>query len=218
MVHSVGRILVIVLLAAAPGALIAQVNCVSPDRIKTLKASIASDQNSQPDPKLAKELKALRSKHLGWMQKNAFDRSSLGESASALPDDSQKSISRICSILNSDPWPTIKTVGSEGAANWLYLIKNYFSFDAQIKLMPVIAEAIKSKAVEKDNDLASFIDRMRVRSGLGQLFGTQVTLRDGFLVLAPLQSESNIDKWRAQYALPPLRLCYIQKTMKLATR
>ena len=202
--HFVCRFFILFLTVTAPFAVKAQLNCVSAGRIQGLREALAAGRDIQPNPALQKELKDLKSKHLKWFQETAFDRSRIS-GQTFLPKDSQKTIDKMCTILNEQPWPSTATVGAEGAANWIYLIKNYFPFDTQLKLMPVIAQAIKSKAVKKDNDLASFIDRIRLRVGLAQLFGTQAAPQDKFLVLAPLQSEQNVDKWRAEYGLPPLR-------------
>ncbi|CAN5557479.1 hypothetical protein BH10ACI2_BH10ACI2_12930 [soil metagenome] len=204
MIDVAGKLLILFLFVF-PIGISAQVNCVSPDRIQALRAELASKKAFESNNGLKKEIKNLRASYSKWSVDKAVNRSLTSEKGDDSPKDSVKTVSRLCSIINTQPWPSIDTVGAEGASDWLYLIKNYFTFDSQLKLMPVISEAIKNNAVEKDNDLASFIDRIRLRVGLGQLFGTQASMKDEFLVLAPLQSEQNVDKWRAEYHLQPLR-------------
>lgn len=111
---------------------------------------------------------------------------------------------RICEIFNQYGWLTKSLVGEDGVAAWFYLLKNFTTFDFQMKIVPVIAAAIRKNELSKNEDFASFLDRLRLRAGLKQLFGTQAAAKDGFLVLAPIQSAEKVDEWRNQYKMPPL--------------
>ena len=52
--------------------------------------------------------------------------------------------------------------------------------------------------------LAGYIDQLRLNAGLKQLFGTQATIINGFLVLYPIEGEAQVDSRRKSYELPPL--------------
>ena len=52
--------------------------------------------------------------------------------------------------------------------------------------------------------LAGYIDRLRLNAGLKQLFGTQATIINGFLVFYPIEGEAQIDLRRKSYELAPL--------------
>ena len=54
--------------------------------------------------------------------------------------------------------------------------------------------------------MAGYVDRLRIDAGLKQVFGTQATIIDGFLVLFPIEVEEHVDSRRKQYDLPPLAL------------
>ena len=45
---------------------------------------------------------------------------------------------------------------------------------------------------------------MRVDAGMKQLFGTQVKVVNGFLVLTPIEAEAQVDDRRKQFGMPPL--------------
>jgi VWFA-related protein len=53
--------------------------------------------------------------------------------------------------------------------------------------------------------------------GLNQLFGTEARIRDGFLVLYPIEAEADVDSRRAQYNLAPLRdyLSFLEKLYQM---
>jgi VWFA-related protein len=69
--------------------------------------------------------------------------------------------------------------------------------------LPVVIAATRKGEIEKSS-FAGYLDNLRLRSGLKQLFGTQTTIMDGFLVLFPIANESLVDDRRKQFDLPPL--------------
>jgi VWFA-related protein len=185
---------------------VGQDQCVPDERIQSLQKDLSAKAGTDvPDPELRNELIKLRADHVRLM------RGQLAKGLASIDQEGgeQKAVrsasERMCAILNVKPWPVPGGVERDGVAAWIYLTKNHFSHPLQLRLVPLIATAIKTNEVDKDNDLASLIDRLRLRAGLRQLFGTQASIKDGFLLLAPLQSEANIDKWRAEYGLPSLR-------------
>ena len=125
------------------------------------------------------------------------------ESASPLPQQDPKV--RICQILNSSPWPGKSLVETDAASAWITLIKTYLSIAQQRDLLPVISAGMSSGEILKNDDLAAFIDRLRLRLSQPQLFGTQMSEKDGFLVLFPLQSETEVDERRIEFGMNPLR-------------
>ena len=52
--------------------------------------------------------------------------------------------------------------------------------------------------------LAGYIDQLRLNAGLKQLFGTQATIINGFIVLYPIEGEAQVDLRRKSYELPLL--------------
>ena len=125
---------------------------------------------------------------------NVLDR--LRESRSKAPD-------HLCEILKEFGWPTKKLVGEDGAAAAFLLLRNTSNPTTQAALLPVIIAATSAGEIRL-SDFAFYIDRLRLTAGLKQLFGTQATIRDGFLVMFPIENEALVDARRKQYQLPPL--------------
>ena len=110
---------------------------------------------------------------------------------------------RLCQILKEFGWPTPVEVGKDGVGAMIYLVRNSRQPDLQADLLPVIIAAVKRGDAEK-GEVADLVDRMRVDSGRKQLFGTQVKVINGFLVLAPIEGEAQVDARRKQFGLVPL--------------
>jgi hypothetical protein len=53
-------------------------------------------------------------------------------------------------------------------------------------------------------DVAMLADRIAVRRGQPQMYGTQAKLVEGKLVLDPIADSANVDARRARIGLPPL--------------
>ena len=70
-------------------------------------------------------------------------------------------------------------------------------------LMLGIGAAFKKGEIKK-TAFAAYIDQLRLSAGLKQIFGTQATILNGFLVLFPITDERHVDDRRKQYDLPPL--------------
>lgn len=115
----------------------------------------------------------------------------------------EKNLRRLCEIVKQSGWTSRKSVGEDGAAAALSIIKNTKAVDLQREIFPVIAAAVKNGDVGKDQ-IAALIDIIRVASNLPQIFGTQTNLKDDIFYLAPLQNEAKVDEWRKLYDLPPL--------------
>jgi len=120
-----------------------------------------------------------------------------------LRDSRSENSDSLCLVLKQYGWPTKKLVGDDGANAVFFLLRNTSSPAMQAALLPVIIAATTQKEIEL-RDFASYIDRVRLNAGLKQLFGTQATIRDGFLMMFPIEDESLVDARRKQYQLPPL--------------
>lgn len=161
---------------------------------------------SQPDnPKLRDELLDLKIANIerftGSIKPN-LPENGLNKT-NYTPDE--KDALRFCEILREQGWLTENLVGKDGVSAAYYLLRNYLPVEAQMALLPVIEVAVRRGLNEKNEDYAAFIDRLRLRAGMKQLFGTQTRMENGFLVLYPLQSEKQVDEWRAQYKMMPLK-------------
>ena len=180
----------------------AQDNCLSSDEIKKMQAQIKSPPNVTFNKKLHDDLVKLWKKDHERVQDAVSDRKPdnvldrLRESRSKGPDS-------LCEILKQFGWPTKKLVGDDGAAAAFFLLRNTASPTMQAALLPVIIAATSAGEISL-RDFAFYIDRLRLNAGLKQLFGTQATIRDGFLMMFPIEDEALVDARRKQYQLPPL--------------
>jgi VWFA-related protein len=179
----------------------AQDKCVSQERIGILVHEIKDTNSFQPNVQLKSEILSLKNDLVAQTAK-ALTQQSSGSTQVNVADS--KISTRICQILNNGPWPGKSTVDTEAASAWLKLIKTYLSAALQRDLLPVVAAGVDNGEIPKDDEMASFIDRLRLRLGLTQLFGSQLAEQNGFLVLFPLQSETNVDAWRKEYGMEPL--------------
>ncbi len=112
---------------------------------------------------------------------------------------------KLCSMLNIGPWPSRVAVGEDGMNSFLYLLGRTLTIKMQIEMYPLVAASFEKGELTGSDTLAAYVDRLRVALGRKQLYGTQVSLRDGFLVQAPIETASEVDERRATMKLDPLR-------------
>jgi len=179
----------------------AQNVCVSSERIQALKTDITSQKPVTENAELRTVILQMKADLAGPSTQDSQEKS-----ASPSPEQTQKTVERMCAILKSDPWPAKSTVGEDGASAWIRLVKTYLSPQLQVALLPVISAGVEKDQINKDGELASLIDRLRLRAGSPQLFGTQAVTNNGFIVISPLLSAEHVDAWRAEYGMVPLRI------------
>lgn len=122
-----------------------------------------------------------------------------------LKESREKNNAKLCPILKEFGWPTTNLVGKEGVDAAFSLLVNSGSRDLQIDLLPVMVAAATQGELSRP-DFARYVDRLRLDAGLKQLFGTQATIINGFLVLFPIEAEGQVDLRRKQFEMPPLAL------------
>jgi VWFA-related protein len=180
-----------------------QVRCLSNDDVKTMLARIDSSPVVSLNNELRARLLTLKEKTQQSFQNTIAEG---GEAAALLKQvrtSRAENTAQLCPILKEFGWPNAELVGRDGVAAAFYLLRNSSSFELQRDLLPVIIAATKKGEIARA-DFAGFIDRLRLRAGLKQLFGTQATIQNGFLVLYPIEDEARVDERRRQYDLKPL--------------
>jgi hypothetical protein len=111
---------------------------------------------------------------------------------------------RLKEIIGDRGWPRGDEVGSE-AARAAFLIVQHATHDLTFQkeyLSFLNAEYEEGRG--SGGHVALLTDRTRLAEGLGQLYGTQLSIEDGRLVLKPIDDESRVDERRAALGLPPL--------------
>jgi len=198
----------LIIVWAALGSLSAwaQEKCLNDGRLEAIKTQIAAGGSvSAANTALTLELTAF-SKELT----DAINKSQILEPQSEKVKRDLAALestitSRICSLLNAEGWPKRSLVGTDGAKAFVYLISRAFPLKMQLEIYPLVSEAYLRGEIDADEVLASYVDRLRLAIGRKQLYGTQVSIKDGFLVTAPIEVASEVDKRRALFKMTPLR-------------
>jgi VWFA-related protein len=198
------RIFFMVIVVSLPGAsLLAQPKCLSPEQATALLRQVNSPPDATFNKKLHDELRKLAAKTETLLYTGVEKDLSSEAFNQRVSEARSRNNARLCRILNEFGWPSSGLVGKDGVAAVFYLIRNSRQLDLQAALLPVVIAAVKQGEGEK-RQVADLVDRMRVDSGMKQLFGTQVRVANGFLVLTPIEDEAHVDDRRKQFGMSPL--------------
>ena len=101
-------------------------------------------------------------------------------------------------------WPTTVQVGKE-AVESAFLIVQHAVHDTAFMhaMLPAIQQAYRRGDL-KGGQVAVLVDRLEVKAGRPQIYGTQLSLKDGKWVLDPLADSAGVDERRRQMGLPTL--------------
>lgn len=101
-------------------------------------------------------------------------------------------------------WPTRAQVGRE-AVGAAFLIVQHAVHDTAFmrQMLPLIQESYRRGDLD-GGAVALLIDRLEVKAGHPQIYGTQLHLEDGRWVLDPIADSDRVDQRRRQMGLPPL--------------
>jgi len=111
---------------------------------------------------------------------------------------------KVKSILDQYGWLGADVVGEEGNST-LFLVIQHSAFDVQLHYLPIMQEAVK-KGNAVASDLALLEDRVALKQGKKQIYGSQITEdpKTGKDTMAPIEDFANVDKRRAEVGLGPL--------------
>jgi hypothetical protein len=110
---------------------------------------------------------------------------------------------RLREIVDAYGWPLVSEVGEEGAhAAWL-ILQHTPDIEFQHRMLAVL-EAAAERGEASRGELALLTDRVLVRQGRPQRYGTQFKFVDGQLVFHPIEAPEAVDERRAEVGLPPL--------------
>ena len=201
---TITRLVLTVIVVSLPAvSLFAQSKCLSPDEAKAMLDQVNSPRPVAFNKKLREELLKLAGKSEKLIYNSIEENRPNDNSRKRIDEARQQDNARLCQILKEFGWPTSALVGKDGVGATLYLVRNSRRLDLQTDLLPVIIAAVKKGEIEKAA-VARLVDRMRVDAGMKQLFGTQVKVVNGFLVLTPIEAEAQVDDRRKQFGMPPL--------------
>jgi tetratricopeptide (TPR) repeat protein len=111
---------------------------------------------------------------------------------------------KVTSILDTEGWPGKEKVGEKGCQA-LFLVIQHSDLSTQEKFLPTMRDAAKKGDLDK-RLLAALEDRIAIRQGKKQIYGTQigknVTLDKSYVF--PIEDPDNVDARRAEVNLPPI--------------
>lgn len=111
---------------------------------------------------------------------------------------------RLGALVERHGWPLVSEVGEE-AAEGAFLVVQHTPFDDwQRTMLPLVEAAVRAGELDAQ-DFALLYDRVQVRQGRPQRYGTQLQSGpDGRLHPDPLEDSASVDSLRAELGLPPL--------------
>ena len=109
--------------------------------------------------------------------------------------------------MRAHGWPGKTLVGSDGVGATFLLVQHADRDVAvQKKYLAWLERAFRvgELSPEAGEAVALLTERVRTNEGRPQLYGTQVEIQHGRVVLQPIEDEPNVDTRRAELRLPPL--------------
>jgi hypothetical protein len=114
---------------------------------------------------------------------------------------------RLKTIVQQHGWPTASLVGKDAVHDAFLLVQHASDTAFQKEMLPSIEKSYKSGDLNGES-YALLADRVRVREGQKQLYGTQARpteeWKDKQPSLLPIDDEANVEQRRADLGLPPL--------------
>lgn len=114
----------------------------------------------------------------------------------------KSNIGRVKAILNQFGWPGKNLVGEKAsAATWT--VVHHADIATQKLYLDLMTQAADAGELRWAL-VAQTIDRIAVREGRKQTYGTQFHDAGGVMIPDPIEDEANVDERRAKVGLPPL--------------
>ncbi|HKQ06784.1 MAG TPA: DUF6624 domain-containing protein [Blastocatellia bacterium] len=116
----------------------------------------------------------------------------------------KRNIKKLAKIIEKYGWPARSSVGKEGSLA-AFLVVQHGDLGYQKKYFPLLKEAVNKGEADRD-DAALLEDRILMREGKKQIYGTQLQFNEGTkkLELWPIEDEEGVDTRRASVGLEPL--------------
>jgi hypothetical protein len=117
-------------------------------------------------------------------------------------------------IIGKYGWLGPEVVGEHGNQT-IWLIIQHSDLATQERYLPMMREAVKNGKASA-SDLAYLEDRVALRQGKKQIYGSQIggDPETHICYVSPLEDPDNVDKRRADVGLPPLALYVSQYQIK----
>ena len=138
----------------------------------------------------------------GLEKKYGYDSKEVKELWKSINEKDSINLIKVCRILDTRGWLGPDVVGQQGSQA-LFLVIQHADTKTQQKYLPMMREAVKNGKAQA-SALALLEDRVALREGRRQIYGSQVAMDKGTYYLSPLEDPDNVDKRRAAVGLGPL--------------
>ena len=101
-------------------------------------------------------------------------------------------------------WPTVAQVGREAVEAAFLIVQHAVHDTAFMRAMLPAVEQARRRGDLDGGAVAMLTDRVEVKAGHGQIYGTQLSLKGGRWVLDPIADSAGVDARRRRMGLPPL--------------
>lgn len=120
-----------------------------------------------------------------------------------LLDSDARREARLKTIVVAEGWPSVALVGRDGVeAAWM-LLQHAADTTWQASMLPILERAAEAGEVDR-SDVALLTDKILVRSGRAQRYGSSFSISGGRLVADPIEDEQHVEARRAAVGLPPM--------------
>lgn len=167
-------------------------------------------QTKVRDPQLRKELLGMEVndqnvEHLfaETMSRHPSDSIALTNAGRKMDSVFNRNTTALKEIMRRYGWPDINQVGRKGAQAAFLIVQHSLDTLFQRSCLPLLRIAYEHGQTSGDY-LALLTDRVLVREGKPQLYGTQAKLVGRRIVIDPISDSVNVDARRAKLGLPPL--------------
>jgi hypothetical protein len=116
--------------------------------------------------------------------------------------DSARTI-RLQAIIEQYGWPDSLRVGRAAAEGAFLILQHSPVHEFQKRMVPVIEKRALEGRLRR-SEAALLIDRVLMHEGLPQRYGTQFTLKQGRMVLHPVEEEAGLEQRRKSMQLPTM--------------
>ncbi|HZF40345.1 MAG TPA: DUF6624 domain-containing protein [Blastocatellia bacterium] len=204
MTHKIILSMMPMLLSLAPSHFAQNLGAASPNeavRRELVKMGDDDQKHRQEMMDLMNRLASSDSEKVAKKWKQAV------EQQNALDSRNQQ---RLDEIVKEHGWPK-RSVFGEDASGVAFLVVQHADLDYQKKYLSLIKEAVAQKEA-RQSDLAMLEDRILIREGKKQIYGTQLRLnqKTQLMELYPIEDEENVDARRVGAGLGPLAQ-YVKK-------
>lgn len=109
-------------------------------------------------------------------------------------------------IIKEYSWVTKDLVGVEGVEAAFLIIQHSDDLGFKEQMLPFLKESYLNDEGVDGQQVALLTDRILITQGNKQIYGTQVDLSGGQIIVKPIEDIANVDKRRAEMKMPSLDL------------